>query len=182
MLLSLSPELILAILEYVDEATVVRCREICSRLRDILSNDIGIQYRLELLAQNMVDCGPLSAGGMTTFARLEALKSFKYTYIPKPNGRGVVDIHNVPIFGIQGNSANNIEIRNLAEEAFQVHEQWRDCLWHETPGMVYLRRNSVLHFVRLPGPMRGIPSKKWKVDTGMNGSWGFHMDSQQDLL
>ena len=131
----------------------------------------------------MVDCGPLNASGMTTFARLEALKSLKYTYVPKPNGRGVVDIHNVPIVGVQGNeSANKIEIRNLTETTFQVDGRRESCLWDKIPGMVYWRYKSVLHFVRLPGPIREVPLKAWKVDIKASGSWEAHMDSHQNLL
>ncbi|TFK68267.1 hypothetical protein BDN72DRAFT_684025 [Pluteus cervinus] len=191
MLLSLSSELISEVLNDVDCETLVRCREICTRLQDIISNDIRIQYRLELFAQNMVDCGPLSAAAMSTSARLEALKSFKWSHIPKPNHHGVIDLAKFPVIGIQGHtSTNNIEIRNfvpvdgnLVEEGYQGREQRLEgCSWHETPGMVYLQNKSVLHLVQLPGPVRGIPLKEWRVDTGMSGSWKPYMDGQQDLL
>ncbi|TFK63757.1 hypothetical protein BDN72DRAFT_963707 [Pluteus cervinus] len=188
MLLSLSSELISAIFEYVDCITVIRCREVCSRLWDIISNDISIQYRLELFAQNMVDCGPLSAGGITTAARLEALKSFKWTCTPKLNQEGVIDINLFPITGVQlDRSADIVEIRNfnapaeepLAEEGF--YEPQEDEYWPRSHGVVFRARQVVLHFVQLPGLVRGIPLKKWTVDLGM--SLGeFYVDSTQDLI
>ncbi|TFK63755.1 hypothetical protein BDN72DRAFT_301250 [Pluteus cervinus] len=195
MLLYLSSELVLEIFEYVDETTVARCYKTCSRLREIISNDTSIQYRLELFVQNMVDCGPRSAGGMTTPARLGTLEHFKRTRTPKPNQQGVIDIRQFPITGIQFNpSAKSVEIRyfdapakgHLAEVPFYKLDGSRIERWSRFLGGPSRIQDSVLHFVQLPGIVRGIPLKQWSVDLdirGIPGPWSSYcIDSTQDLL
>ncbi|TFK68269.1 hypothetical protein BDN72DRAFT_841934 [Pluteus cervinus] len=116
----------------------------------------------------------------------------------RQNDHDIIDLAKFPLIGIQGNpSTDNIEIRNfnaplsdsgLVEEGFRDYRQ--DWSWYETPGLVYRQWGLVLHFVQLPGCMRGISLKEWKVDLDMTSgttqprpyAWNSYMDSHQDLL
>ncbi|KAI0372456.1 hypothetical protein BV20DRAFT_940120 [Pilatotrama ljubarskyi] len=69
---SLPPELLASILLELDLRSLVRCRRVCILLKDIIDQDVRVQYQIELAAAGMED-GPPST--LTAADRLRMLKA-----------------------------------------------------------------------------------------------------------
>ncbi|KAF8414730.1 hypothetical protein L210DRAFT_3497538, partial [Boletus edulis BED1] len=56
-LIDLPPELLTAICAFVGCPTVVWCRLVCRRLRDVIDGSLELQYQTELVRDGMIDEG-----------------------------------------------------------------------------------------------------------------------------
>ncbi|KAH9903456.1 hypothetical protein C8Q73DRAFT_742509 [Cubamyces lactineus] len=70
--ISLPPELLINVLLELDCVSLLRCRQVCSLLKDLMDNDVRLQYMVELTAAGMED-GPYST--VTAAERLRMLKA-----------------------------------------------------------------------------------------------------------
>ncbi|KAI0325496.1 hypothetical protein GY45DRAFT_1374683 [Cubamyces sp. BRFM 1775] len=70
-LLSLPPELLINVLLELDHVTLLRSRQVCSLLKDLMDNDVRLQYKVELAAAGMED------GQYSTLSAAERLRMLK---------------------------------------------------------------------------------------------------------
>ncbi|TFK63353.1 hypothetical protein BDN72DRAFT_324071 [Pluteus cervinus] len=204
-LLDLPPELALAILVFLDARSLVACKTVCSRFLKIITNDTELQYIIELFSVGMIDNHNSSPSTGTIWPnaclRLQTLKSFLQIR------NGLYDLRNYSVDGfrvINQDSQTDAWCPSLVIKTFSSHDiqagiegnhEWqdgRDYKWRYFPGILSWKYGPHFHFVKLPGKMRGVAMKTWKLDLrttfGNEGpaaddrAVSYRVDVHQDLL
>ncbi|TFK61623.1 hypothetical protein BDN72DRAFT_965053 [Pluteus cervinus] len=72
---SLPLDVLIHLFSIVDGESLLKCREVCRTFSTLISNDIGLQYKLELYHSGMIN-DPTKYSKISTNQRLESLRTF----------------------------------------------------------------------------------------------------------
>ncbi|TFK62353.1 hypothetical protein BDN72DRAFT_964613 [Pluteus cervinus] len=186
-LLDLPLELTLRIFLELDPQNLIKCRVVCGRLLEIITNDIELQYLIELFSAGMLDTRtffPTSGGTIQTSGRLEALRSFIRTR------NGLTDLHDFPLDGLRivAGYTDQPLVQNtfaLVRRSFTSHQirtrtgglegprpgsEWMteadplSSRWKHLSGVLCWNEGWLFHFVKPPGKSRGLEMRCWDLD------------------
>ncbi|KAI0772792.1 hypothetical protein BD413DRAFT_34230 [Trametes elegans] len=129
-LLNLPPELLTGILLQLDLQSLLRCRQVCTLLKDLMDQDVRLQYQVELGAAGMEDGPP---GTLTAAERLRMLKARQAAWdrlawtsreeIPMCQG-GVWELYGGVL--AQGEGSRTLVFRQLPSAIRGIQErEWR---------------------------------------------------------
>ncbi|KAH8102060.1 hypothetical protein BXZ70DRAFT_1063531 [Cristinia sonorae] len=158
-LLNLPIELILRILHELDLPSLVRCRQICTLLRDKIDGDVVLQYKIELVTHGMED-SPQNA--LTVSDRLQRLQR-----------------HTEAWRSIRCTSSDEVHMGGRV--GMMALEMRGGVLAHLLSSNTGDRKIGMT-FTQLPSELRGIPHRTWNLtDLGTDVTY-CTMDPSQDLL
>ncbi|KAH8101209.1 hypothetical protein BXZ70DRAFT_934960 [Cristinia sonorae] len=136
-------EIIEKIFLTADLQGLARCRQVCRRFNDIVSNSTLIQYRLELAADGLVDGPP---GGLTVGERLQALHARRNAWATmQPTSTRVV----------------------YSDNRDYACSFGRNCFAHHRPGDT----TAQTQVAQIAAPSRGIPEKEWLFKEESVSAW-----------
>ncbi|OCH90058.1 hypothetical protein OBBRIDRAFT_630098 [Obba rivulosa] len=156
MLDQIAAELLLKIAVLLDLRTVLRCRQTCRRLREILDGNMTIQYRIQLALAGLDDA---PHAGMSVAERLEKLRIHQRVW---------AELDAREIFS--QTTENGVHIVVFPHAGIWVHTE------DGSPSSLWLHR--------IPSTIRGIPPGTWKFeDVGFETDINrLFVDPAQDLL
>ncbi|KAH9850916.1 hypothetical protein C2E23DRAFT_904719 [Lenzites betulinus] len=129
-LIQFPPELIINIFLELELRSLLRCRQVCRLLRDIIDGDVRVQYKIELAAAGMED-GPPST--LTASERLRMLKTRQEAWDKLQwTGRGEMPMSQGGVWELyggvlaQGESARTLAFKQLPSKIRGIEErEWR---------------------------------------------------------
>jgi hypothetical protein len=155
----LPSEIVSKILEYVDYKTVVTCKKLCRRFKDIVDTTASLRYMVELGAAGMCDGPPDTASSAERLRRLECSQAaWKISLWSQPKGFP----YSKKIFPFPVALSGNL-----------VALKGPIC---------GSRRTGELLLLKLPSEARGIPEQLWNLDLGYERIEAISLDDSQDLL
>ncbi|EPQ55952.1 hypothetical protein GLOTRDRAFT_138664 [Gloeophyllum trabeum ATCC 11539] len=151
-LLSIAVELAILILEKLDLHTLVSCKRVCHRIKNIIDESVVLQYKIELAVAGMED-GPTSA--ISVSERLQRLKNYTEAW-------------------------KTMSFSPEVETVTLTGNLWELC--GGVLGLSDRAKPATLMFRKLPAIARGIEGKEWTIEDVGFPIRDFKMDPSQDLL